>query len=501
MRNRMIAAAVAAALGSGAGVASAAGVTAAVAAGQPSIYLAGSSAAASGVLGFIEGTVCGAGNWTEWDTDTSTAGWPDFRVVACSTTAGLPAVNNSAATTFYYRPEGGSVIGVYAVYNKAAVGQINLTAQAAGYTNPSTGTHFQCDQNAAATGGVKLVCNPTNSYIQQTSNTVGASDGWNTAPSFGSGGGAAVAVKSFIPDVGFSDLEPTAFGDAASATPGPGNGNNDPVNYGLFGAIYNFVGPSITTDNLANLAATPIFQQTFGFVVSSNLALTDLPKQSLAAIFSNDSAVLNGAGQPDWSKVNLGNGNKAVAAATPIVVCNREVGSGSRAALDLYLTEDGCNSLASSGVLYDYALAGVAGEPADNFATSLELDCVNKVSNAIGYVSVDNYGKIGNTYANIKQISVDYVAANNLNSAVGIYDFWYEAYITENSTASAIGKNFYTAAIPKLQAIGTTTSSAQVNAIPGTAGNTVSYPPVLTGKDYVSDFTRGGNSCSVPAKK
>jgi hypothetical protein len=251
--------------------------------------------------------------------------------------------------------------------------------------------------------------------------------------------------------------------------------------------------------NQALLPSQPVFQQTFGFVVNTNLTFSDLPKDSIAAIFGNNSAVENANGQPDWSKINLTNGNKALAAATAVIVCNREVGSGTRATADIWLTEDGCNTVGAPPSLYDYAANGTLGEPANNFATSLELDCVNGHTNSIGYVSVDNFTKLGAApYASVKAITVGGVTASNLNSATGLYTDNFEAWITENVNASAIGKTFYTNVFPKLQAVATTTQSLQITAIPGLQGNAVAYPPTAVGAtpDYVSDYSRGGNSCS-----
>ena len=533
MRISTVAAAVAAVLGvSGTSAALAAtGFTAASAAAAPSIYIGGSSAAANGVLsGFIENTVCGAGgNFTEWDTDTSVVGAADFRVVTCKVAAVLTSLVGQQVT-FYYRPEGGSVIGAYAVINNSSISQINLLAQDATYTNPVDASHFMCPQNAALAAG-KITCNSANGYIGNLSSdaepagapncavgggiSLGGCDGWGFAKS------KANSVIQHTLDVGITDAEPAAFGDAASNTAGPGAGNNDPVNYAAGAAIganlvYNFVGASRTVDDLSNQSLLPqqsIFQQTFGFVVNKTGGAkpADLPKASLAAIFSGDPTIfstIGGNSVPDWSKVALGTGAQVTTTPTQVIVCNREVGSGTRTTADLFLTQDGCNSLGGQPALFDYSINGIAGEPANNFATSLELDCVNKNANSIGYVSIDNFSKIGptKTFPNVAAISVNSVSVTtggNLVAASGNYEYVYEASMTENPSGSANGKAFYSAAFPKLQAVGSTSQSAQVTAIPGLQGNTVAYPPTAVGATpvYVSDYTRNGNSCKTLQKQ
>ena len=526
MRKSAVAVAVAAALGSASGVAlGATGFTPAQAAApHASIWIGGSSAAANGVISFIETSVCGGNPWNEWDTDTAVVGSPDFRAVTCVVPNNTFIAESGNQITFYYRPEGGSVIGVYAIFNGSSISYPNLNASDGTYSHTynangglSLNSHNFCDPNASLVANVKLVCNGGNTYINVLSSTadggaagtVGGDDAWGTSSVHSN------PMLSHTLDVGVADAEPALFGDASSPTAYGGAGNNDPANYASAGAgnplVYSFVGNTITVDSLLTMTASRILQQTFGFIVNTTgaAAPTDLPRDSIAALFAHapgiQSTIGGNAGEPDWGKVALANGNRVAALGTQAIICNREVGSGTRTTADLFLTQDGCDTIGAQPALFDYAINLVAAQPANNFATSLELDCVNRNANSIGYVSVDNLSKIGagHTYPNVALITVNGVTASNLNSATEQYGYNYEMWITENTAtpASADGKALYTALIPKLQALATTAQSAQNNAIPGIGGNVTAYPPTPQGVVFQADYSRGGNSCTTPQKQ
>src|SRR5215468_3314553 len=128
MRNVHIAAAVAAALGTSVAVHAVAPPTPAQAMGAThSVFLAGSSAAANGVVAFIENTVCAPNGWALFTTPTTTPGLPDFRAVSCTAQASSPVFPN-ATVTVWYRPEGGSVVGVFPVKNNTSIKQLNISA-------------------------------------------------------------------------------------------------------------------------------------------------------------------------------------------------------------------------------------------------------------------------------------------------------------------------------------------------------------------------------------
>lgn len=467
MRNVHIAAAVATGLALG-GAAFAAPPTPSAAQGAAhQIFMAGSSAAANGVVAFLEQTICGNTGYSVFTTPTSTPGLPDFRAVSCSPAANEPF--SGSTLTVWYRPEGGSVVGVLPVINNTSIKQLSMTA--AGCTLTSSATAATAAYNCTGVGGT--------------------TPGNGTDDSFGTG------TFSHNVDVGVSDLEPGAFGNTTiGATKAwAGGGNNDP--FGTYTAA--FTGPDQGPAALQAMTHTTVFQQVFGFVVSTNLGITSLPKEQIAGIF--DALVT------DWSNVATGATSSATvtATSTPIVICNREIGSGTRAEADVFLNGDGCNGVGSLQVLTDVAGAviGTVTEPNDNFQTAAELDCVNRNANAIGYVSIDNFSKLGTTVApNVNAIAVSGTPASQLNGATGVYSDVFEASLNENASASADGKTWYTDLVPILQAVNTTPKSGQVLAIPGQpAGNTASLPLQVgsPSTEFTSLFNRGGgagNSCT-----
>jgi hypothetical protein len=469
----------------------------AVASGTNFIYIGGSSAAASAVLTYLEGAAfCGTNPWSEFDTDTTVAGYPDFRAVSCTVNgaAALAAGIPNAATTVYYRPEGGSVIGAFAAVNPVTISQLNIPVDCVAAPTVSGAND-------------KYKCNVANAQIGAVSNVNGHNDSWPNT------------IKATL-DIGVTDLEPPVFGNPTIAgtalSPYAANGHSDPVSAGA----YSFLGADVSTDTLNSLTAAPVLQQVFGFIASSNLGITDLPKEEIANIFNGTIT--------DWALVNKSNDTLPVTAAhTPIVVCNREIGSGTRAEADIYLTEDGCNGVGSVAPLKEVAgtkvVAGTTTitEPPDNYATLNEIDCVNANPNAIGYVSVDNFAKINATSApdetNIVALFVTgsgtggatagtgFTSNLNQTAALGTYSDVYEAWVTEAGTASTNGQALYgliAANVP----VGGSVKDAHIDMIPNAgAGDTVTYPLTAYGAapniTYVSEFTRSGNSCTPLAKQ
>jgi ABC-type phosphate transport system substrate-binding protein len=231
---------------------------------------------------------------------------------------------------------------------------------------------------------------------------------------------------------------------------------------------------------------TTIFQQVFGFVVSSNLGFTDLPKDQIAAIFDGSVS--------DWSQVTLANNTAAGAGA--IVVCHREVGSGTRAVTDLFLNNQGCGATPGSISATDTGL--------NNLQTAAELDCVNGAGgNAIGYVSADNFSKLGagQTFPNVKSVTVSGATASRTTGGAGAYDFVYEASLNRNASLSADATTLLTSMQPALQNVNTTSTGAQILAIPGQPAANRALTPLQagTGGQLTSNFIRqggAGNSCT-----
>lgn len=467
MRNVHIAAAVAVALGVG-GTAFAQPTPTQAMQASHNVFMAGSSAAVNGVLAFIEATVCGNTGYSVFTTPTSSVGQPDFRAVSCTAASGEPF--SGQTLTVWYRPEGGSVVGVFPVINNTAIKQLNMTTAGCALTSAAS----------AATAAYSCT-------------VVGTTPGNGTDDSFSTG------TMAHNVDIGISDLEPGVFGNPklGSTKAWAGGGNDDPLK------AYNssFTGPDQGVSAVQGLTHQTIFEQVFGFMVNTTGAASpnDLPKEEIAAIYDNSIT--------DWSLISNGTSSGAVTtAATPIVVCNREIGSGTRGSTDIFLNGDGCNTPGAIAVLKDVAGTAIGGStltyPADNFATNAEIDCVNRNANSIGYVSIDNFSKFGTTAApNVKAITVSTVAASQINAATGVYSYVFEASLNENASASTDGSTFYNDVKPILQKGATTAKSAQILAIP--APPNAAQIPLQVGVEPTSLFTRAGfsngNSCSALA--
>jgi hypothetical protein len=479
MLNHRIAAAVSAAIGlvAASGAFATAPNAAAAGAATHKVFVAGSSAAAAGFLNFVENQLCDQTiGFSQFNTPTTTANLPDFRAVSC-TMKDSSVFPVSSTVTVWYRAEGGSAFGVLPVLNNVAIKQLDLASGAVGCVTAT---------NTAFTGAnVQWSC----SGVGGQASAVGSSDGWT----------GAIQTKAI--DIGVSDLEPGVFGNIhlGNAKVTPGGGNHDPA--AVVGGTPTYSTAVTGTDKGVSvingtLLPTALFQQVFGFAVNNSITVTDLPKSQLAAIFQGLVT--------DWSKVSTATNTKVTAASTHITVCNRETGSGTRAATDIFLGDTGCTNLGSTTALKNFN--GV-GQPADNLQTFAELDCVNTNANSIGYASIDNLSasKISATWPSIHALSIDGVAPSLTAGGIGSYGFVFEATAQENPVApSADGDTFYQNVVASgtLQDVNTTSNSAQVLAIPGFGSNTAQVPlftPGGTGTNKnvpVSDFTRGGNSCT-----
>src|SRR5271154_1251830 len=100
-RNVTLAAAVAAALGTGSAFAQPPSLTQ-IEGSTNNIYIAGSSAAKNGVLGAIETNICGAGNFYLFQSSGNT----NFFAVSCTPLAAVGA-SNAGVYNIFYRDEGG----------------------------------------------------------------------------------------------------------------------------------------------------------------------------------------------------------------------------------------------------------------------------------------------------------------------------------------------------------------------------------------------------------
>ena len=285
-------------------------------------------------------------------------------------------------------------------------------------------------------------------------------------------------------DLGIGDVEPKAI-----------TGNNYPTDYstGVWGAVnqagmFNKPASGLVVDEVYAL----FVNETGGNFTETPL---NLSKDMISQILQGNVT--------DWSKVTDVAGNAVVSASTPITVVNREYGSGSRTATDVLIVGDGCSSsgLAASIIKQKAAFR--------YFSTGDVLAAAGSVAGAITYASIDN-----NPAANLTMVTLNGVAASNLNAASGAYPFWVEAAYINNSATTGADNKAINNIIAGLQNQGSTAALADINAIPNIAaangGNfntTVHANPsgsgvVPTGGGtatvYINPFTRQGITCSQP---
>jgi hypothetical protein len=449
IRNAKVAAAVAAVLAAGSAVAGQP-TPASAAAPAVSLFIAGSSAAKNAVLGALEAGICG----NSFSLFSST-GNTNFLAVSCTPAAitGVPSANGSNVFTIWYRTEGGSVVGALPLVSGSTINQLSL-AGAAG----SAGSY------TVAVGGSSAVNGIDDSFT---------------------GGVFKAPVQ-----MGITDVEPGAL-----------VGNNYPSAYRT--ATYGHATPA----QLALLTATTIFDQVFGIFVNTNSAPSqftaaenaghgtataslNLPAEAIANILQGTSS--------DWSRVPDTAGVAVTAASQPIVIVNREQGSGSRASTDIFFTGDHCAAGAT-------AIAESTAGTADFFSTGNVLAAANTIPGAVTYASIDNAGSA--SASNLTLVAVNSVAPTNLNAATGEYGDWFEATAVTGPGFGSLTtdqQGLINNLTTRFQTEATAPGGTQVLAIPGNSTNVASLPvtgtaSVNNGKTiYINAFTRSGNSCTSP---
>jgi hypothetical protein len=308
------------------------------------------------------------------------------------------------------------------------------------------------------------------------------------------------AVAKLALEYGVSDEEPMIYGNGKGTTPWAGAGNEDgnssaapaPYPYTFLGADSNAAAIQTAFAGKHTLFA----QQIFGFVASTNLGITSISSADV-------NNILNG-NITDWGEIhNPATGAAVAPLGTAIVVCHRDMGSGTRTGADVLFTEDGCNPYGdSSNHLVDLAPAS------DNFSTPDELLCVNSQNNAFGYVSIDNFSKVepaNGTYSGVEALSLDGEAPSNILAANGSYK-----YVVESSVQKALGVTlstnasaFYGYLIPALQSLSTVAQSTSINALPLTPNSATADGAAMqkNGISYVTQYMRDpngvGNTCNT----
>jgi hypothetical protein len=486
MSNLKIAAAVAGLLAAGAAPTAFAyvGVTQAQAANGVPFYIVGSSAAVSGFGSSVGADICQANTLTTFTTNpaaqpvsavtTTLPKTPDFRAFSCI--AAKPAAYAGQVITIYYRAEGGSVVGVYGPYNNLTVNQLNLgAAQCAADTHSGTAGAATANQFDCATSNNPVFAAPLAASVNGTSPVQGPTDGYTGA------------VVPELVQYGISDVEPGALGNGGGEL-FAGNGNNDPA-----GGTYPFLGADATPDQLQAMPHSLIFQQTFGFVANASLGISNLTTGAVASILAGTVT--------DWNKVvNPATGTPATAVSTPIVVCHRDLGSGTRTAADIVFEKDGCDPGAATVPLNDLNSAN------DSFSTGDVLACVQNSGNAggqFGYVAIDNYSKAGSApYANVTALNLDGRTPSSKLTAEGGWEYAVEASMQKatNFTPSTNQKAMFDLIVADMKALATAPQSAQINVLPGIGGNAKNNGTLQTNsKINVTSYYRdnsSGNSCN-----
>ncbi|HLZ98456.1 MAG TPA: hypothetical protein VKP66_11025 [Steroidobacteraceae bacterium] len=454
VRNLKIAAAVAAALATGSAFAGAGPSPAAAANPNVRLYVAGSSAAKNAVLGALESNLCG-GTFSEFDSTGNT----NFFAVSCQPAAstGVSGANGTNIFTIWYRDEGGSVVGALPLVSGAQINQLNIASAI------SAGTKGTGSLYTAAVGG--------------SSATNGIDDSFSSN-----------VFKAPV-HLGITDVEPGAL-----------IGNNYPTAY--LPSVYGRATPA----QLSGLTATTIFDQAFGIYVNTNSAsfvAADKSGQGTATASLSLSAATIGAilsgGLSDWSQVFDTSGNAVLTGSNtlPITIVNREQGSGSRTAVDIFFTGDECAKSATP-------IVESTNGTADYFSTGNVLSAANGIPGAITYASIDNAG----SSSNLTEVAVNGVQPNSLNEATDAYPVWFEATAVTGAGFGSLPANTQSLAnymISAFQTEATAPGSAQIDAIPGASTNNASLPISGTSSTnggkviYINGYTRGGVSCNAPS--
>jgi hypothetical protein len=444
VRNFKVAAAVAAVLASGSALAGQPS-PASAAAPTVSVYISGSSAAKNAVLGALETNVC-SGSFSLF----SSSGDTNFFAVSCTPTqAALPGTtaNGSEIFTIWYRDEGGSVTGALPLVSGSQINQLSL----AGATG-SAGAYTVVVAGSSASNGID--------------------------DSFASG-----VFKAPV-HFGITDVEPGAL-----------IGDNYPSAYKP--AVYGKATPT----QLSGLSATTLFDQVFGIFVNTNSSAfttaekagqgtangtLNLPAQTITNILQHNST--------NWDNVPDTTGAAVTASSLPIVIVNREQGSGSRTATSIFFTGDECSPSASS-------IFESTGGTADFFSTGNVLAAANGIPGSITYASIDNAGS--SSFPNLTLVQVNGVTPSQLAAAAGEYGDWYEATGVTGANFGSLSAdqqaviNFL---ITAFQTQASAPNTPDILAIPGNSTNNASLPVsgTLANKIYINPFSRSGVSCNSP---
>ncbi len=295
---------------------------------------------------------------------------PDMMAISCN--IGLPFLSDGAAIA-YYRSEGGSVYGVGPIAKNIQVDRLVVNSNC-------TGTNH--------------------SYTCPVAN-------WNLDADTGTGN----LVKDTVM-LGVSDLEPAQF--VGANWPSGTVLGRQPISTELEN-IYD------SQDAIGRVYAIYVNNSVTGGV-STNVILS---KQSITSI-------LNGF-YTNWNQVPKGDGS-GYFASQAIKICNRNVGSGARAAASIYFAGTGCLGVQSA----------LVNTPTVNASVDTEISCISNTAGAIGYANLQNLpvsaGGTGALPANASVVWINGVEPSPLTAAAGSYDYWFQPRF---NSGSALQSNLY----------------------------------------------------------
>ena len=435
----LIAAGVAAALGSGY-VQAAAPTIAQAAAATNTMVIAGSSAAKDGIINGIENDICGSSANTLLVT--SSGGTKNFFALSCNVAQAIGTnISNGELVTIYYRNEGGSVVGALPIASSHTILRMNLA-------------------DASCTGsGLTATCT-----INGTTSTNGPNDSWT---------GAVIADNV---DLGVTDVEPGVLTGANYPTP---------YSAAAFG--------SASTAQMKALNHTRLYQQVFGLAVNNSggslPATINLTRESAANILLHN--------YTNWNKVpDALTGNPIASASVPITLVNREAGSGTRAGANLYFLLYQCGSTSAlSPATGNFSTADelVAVNGTAGAIGYTVVDQLLKPSNATSWTNLVLATINGVTPSNLAaatgQYDYWYEATTILNPG------------TAGATLDLA--NFVQTDLPKISDAPNSPAINAIPGIQGNVGTVPlsDNGAAGTSKVYINPFTRSGTSCNVPAEQ
>lgn len=444
------------------------------------LFIAGSSAAQTGLLAQIAANVFGGiGNPLILNgTNSSANSVTNFKAICGTTVSGATAYGFGSGVNaiIYYRAEGGSVAGALPI---AAGSNPPANTTATGVTKK---LQFLSVSGANTSGLCAAVVAATaTTPATATCNIAGTSSANGTNDSFGPTG-----LQNAFVDLGVTDVEPGLLGTV-----------NYPTAYTT--SVYG----KVSASQLGGLSTVPAFSQAFGFFVNTSGFGATAPTLDLSS--DTVRAIFNGT-YTDWSAVPTTSGKPASTVGQAIKIVNRENGSGSKASTQAYLYNYGCVGGPASG-------ANVTTAPlTDGWATKEVLVTVGANPGAITYASIDNAGSVANTTL----ANLDGLVPTNLLASTDSYHFWVESFFVPNNAAATANQDSHGTATNVINAISTNGAfvnqagaphNAQIGIIPGsgttnggTGGNVVGTADTgANGKTiYINAFTRGGSTCAAP---